>query len=194
MKRYGIPLLFAVFFIGMLALVMRDKLISPKMWPFSRVSNKTYMSAFILKSEAFDHNSEIPSLYTCDGENINPPLQIEGVPEGTLSLVLIVDDPDAPSGTFTHWVMWNIPADTMFIEEDSVAEGSIGMTTSGTKGYRGPCPPTGAHRYFFKLYALDSKLSLPEGVERDVLEEAMKGHVLAETHIMGLYRREEEAY
>lgn len=162
--------------------------------PPSLVSDTITMSTFTLTSKAFDHNSEIPQLYTCDGENINPPLEVNGAPALTKSFVLITDDPDAPRGTFTHWTMWNIPGDTALIGEDSVPEGNTGITTAGTKGYRGPCPPEGAHRYFFKLYALDTKLSLPDGAERNVLEQAMEGHILAETHLMGLYRRQEEAY
>lgn len=192
------PLVAIVFLVGMFVFLVWEKLVLPDIGQNERssslVSDLNTMSTFTLKSEAFEHNSEIPSLYTCDGENINPPLKIEGVPEGTQSLALIVDDPDAPRGVFTHWIMWNIPAGTTGIEEDSIPEGSTGITTAGTKGYRGPCPPSGAHRYFFKLYALDTTLSLPEGAERETLEKGMEGHILEETHLMGLYRREEEAY
>lgn len=143
-----------------------------------------------LTSSAFTHNSRIPAKYTCDGANLNPPLAISGVPEGAKSLVLIVDDPDAPRGDFVHWTIWNISPETRQIAENSVPSGSVqGLTDFGKPGYGGPCPPFGEHRYQFKLYALDAGLDLsPSAKKRDV-ERAMKGHILSQTILIGLYSR-----
>jgi len=141
-----------------------------------------------LSSSAFGQNQAIPSAYTCDGANINPPLEIAGVPQGAQSLALIVDDPDAPMGTWVHWVVFNIPASTTAIEEDSVP-GETGNTNFGDDRYGGPCPPSGTHRYFFKLYALDTRLSLPQGAKKQALEKAMQGHVLAKAELIGVYKR-----
>ena len=144
----------------------------------------------MLKSPAFDHEGFIPSKYTCQGEDVNPELVIEDVPEGTKSLVLIMDDPDAPMGTWDHWVVWNIPPNVTVIGEDNVPPGAIiGKNSWGKNEYGGPCPPSGVHRYFFKLYALDTELDLgPSSTKHDV-EEAMKGHVLAEAVLMGKYSK-----
>ena len=143
-----------------------------------------------IKSSAFKHTETIPSKYTCDGDDINPPLKIEEVPEEAKSLVLIVDDPDAPVGIWTHWTVWNINPKIEKIEEDSVPEGAVeGMTNFGSTGYGGPCPPGGEHRYFFKLYALDSKLELDPLTEADELEEAMDKHIIEKAELVGLYER-----
>lgn len=143
-----------------------------------------------ITSNAFDNNQPIPKKYTCDGENINPALTFHDVPEGTKSLVLIVDDPDAPRGTFTHWTVWNIDPAISFIEEGSVPEGAIeGMTDFGRPGYGGPCPPSGTHRYFFKLYALDIDLVLDSSATVFSLQRAMEGHILEKAELMGLYSR-----
>jgi len=145
------------------------------------------MAGLKITSPVFEQNGNIPSKYTCDGEDINPPLNIEGIPEGTQSLVLIVDDPDAPVGTWDHWVVWNIePADA--IKENSVP-GTQGMNSFGKRPYGGPCPPSGTHRYFFKLYALDTKLDLDPGSGKADAESAMKGHTLAKAEIIGVYKR-----
>lgn len=150
----------------------------------------TPMKTFILKSSAFEHNSSIPSRYTCDGEDVNPPLEISDVPEGTQSFALIVDDPDAPIGTFTHWLLWNIPLDITKIDEDSVPEGAVeGENDFGRVGWGGPCPPTGTHRYFFKMYALDTKLELERGATKAKLEKAMEGHILGKAELLGRYTR-----
>ncbi|MEW6611061.1 MAG: YbhB/YbcL family Raf kinase inhibitor-like protein [Patescibacteria group bacterium] len=143
-----------------------------------------------LSSSAFLHNTEIPSQYTCDGRDVNPPLTIEGVPADAQSLVLIVDDPDAPRGDWVHWLVWNINPSTSRIEEDSVPAGAAeGTTDFGRTGWGGPCPPSGVHRYQFKLYALDTTLSLvPSAKKRDV-ERAMEGHVLVQATLVGLYAR-----
>jgi len=145
------------------------------------------MEKLKITSQAFENNGVIPIKYTCDGEDVNPPLNIEGVPEKVKSLVLIVDDPDAPMGTWVHWVVWNIPP-TARIEEKSVP-GVEGMNTFKRHSYGGPCPPFGTHRYFFKVYALDSKLDLNTNSSKKDVERAIEGHVLAKGEIIGLYSR-----
>jgi Raf kinase inhibitor-like YbhB/YbcL family protein len=141
-----------------------------------------------VKSPAFENNKPIPVKYTCDGANVNPPLTVDGVPEETKTLVLIVDDPDAPMGTFDHWVVWNIPPTTQKIEENTVP-GTEGINTYRKHAYRGPCPPYGTHRYFFKVYALDTQLDLKTNSSKRDVEKAMKGHTLAEGELIGLYSR-----
>jgi len=144
-----------------------------------------------LISPAFENNQLIPSKYTCDGEDINPPLEISEVPEGTQGLVLIVDDPDAPMGTWTHWIVWNINPSTTLIEENSVPEGAFqGMNNFGKQPYGGPCPPSGTHRYQFKLYALDTKLELNPLSDKKNIEEAMENHIIEETMLVGLYKHQ----
>lgn len=145
------------------------------------------MGKLIVTSPAFGDKSRIPSKYTCDGDDVNPPIMIEGIPEAAESLVLIVDDPDAPRGTWDHWIVWNIPPKGK-LEEDSVP-GTEGMNDSGRQSYSGPCPPSGTHRYFFKVYALDTKLNLPTNSRKRDVERAMKGHILAEGQLVGLYSR-----
>jgi Raf kinase inhibitor-like YbhB/YbcL family protein len=142
----------------------------------------------VVKSPAFENNQLIPTKYSCDGDDVNPPLTIEDVPEGTKSLVMIIDDPDAPSGTWNHWVVWNIPPDARKIEENTVP-GTEGISTSRKHAYGGPCPPYGTHRYFFKVYALDAKLDLTADSTKNDVEKAMGSHVLAEGELLGLYRR-----
>lgn len=145
-----------------------------------------------IESGAFANNSPIPAKYTCDGANINPPLKIADVGSNALSLVLIVDDPDAPGGTWVHWVVWNIAAaKTAEIAEGSVPTGAVeGVTSFGKPGYGGPCPPSSTHRYFFKLYALDTKLSLDADSDKAQVEAAMAGHILARSELIGLYSRQ----
>jgi len=140
-----------------------------------------------LSSPEFKHNAFIPVKFTCQGEAVNPELIIEGIPTQAKSLALIMDDPDAPSGDFVHWVVYDI-AVTGRIEEDSIP-GKQGVNSSGGSDYVGPCPPTGAHRYFFKVYALDKMLDLYDGADKQALEEAMKGHILAQGELVGLYGR-----
>jgi len=140
-----------------------------------------------VKSPEFEHNDMIPSKFTCDGIDINPALIIEDIPPETQSLVLIVDDPDAPMGTWIHWVVFNISV-TNQIDEDSIP-GTQGMNDFRKLDYGGPCPPSGTHRYFFKLYALDTKFALEEGIRKDDLERAMEGHILVQTELIGLYSR-----
>ncbi len=144
-----------------------------------------------IQSLAFSNNQPIPPKYTCDGENVNPPLRFNDVPDVTESLVLIVDDPDAPAGTWVHWVVWNIPPAAHEILENSVPEGAIeGITDFGKPGYGGPCPPSGSHRYFFKLYALDTVLALSSSADVKDVELAMEGHILGEAQLIGLYQRQ----
>lgn len=143
-----------------------------------------------ITSSAFKHKSKIPSKYTCDGENINPPLELSGIPKEAKSLVLIVGDPDAPSKTWVHWVVYNIDSSTTKIEENSVPSGSVeGITDFGSKGYEGPCPHSGTHRYFLKLYALDKILEAPSGLTKQQVLEIMRDHVLEEAELIGLYSR-----
>ena len=146
------------------------------------------MADLSVKSPAFEHGKLIPKKYTCDGQDINPPLTIEGIPKEAKTLVLAVDDPDAPSGTWDHWIVWNIPASTSKIAENSVP-GKEGVNSFRQQGYGGPCPPGATHRYFFKVYALDTELSLDASSRKKDAEKAMQGHVLAKGELMGLYRR-----
>ncbi len=147
----------------------------------------------ILRTHIFRHQGEIPPRFTCDGANVNPILIIEDVRRDAKSLVLIVDDPDATRGvTFTHWIVWNIPSQTIEIKEGEVPKGALqGRNDFGEEKYGGPCPPRGSkqHRYMFKLYALDKALDLPAGSEKDKLERAMERHILEQTTLMGLYAR-----
>jgi Raf kinase inhibitor-like YbhB/YbcL family protein len=148
------------------------------------------MADLQIRSTAFVTNGYIPARYTCDGTDINPPLEIADVPAGTKSLALIVDDPDAPVGMWVHWVVWNIDPATREIAEDSVPSGAgQGKNDWKRNNYGGPCPPSGVHRYFFKLYALDVKLNLGSGATKTELEKAMHGHILANAELIGLYKR-----
>lgn len=142
-----------------------------------------------LTSPAIDNNGDIPDKYTCKGEDINPELNIEDLPDETESLVLIIEDPDAPSGTWLHWLVYDIPADRTSIGEDSVP-GTQGMNDFDRIEYGGPCPPSGEHRYFFGAYALDSELDLEEGASRTEIENAMEGHVIETCELMGRYSRD----
>lgn len=143
-----------------------------------------------ITSPAFDNNASLPSRYTCDGEDINPPLGLVDVPAEAQSLALIVDDPDAPAGTWVHWTVWNIPPDVRSLGENSVPSGAgEGMTSFGRTGWGGPCPPSGIHRYFFKLFALDTVLNLTSSVDITTLEKAMEGHILARAELIGWYKR-----
>lgn len=143
-----------------------------------------------IESPAFKNNENIPAKYTCDGQDVNPALKISEVPEGAKSLVLIVDDPDAPMGTWVHWTVWNIATSTSEITENSVPEAAIeGLTDFGKPGWGGPCPPSGTHRYFFKLFALDMTLDLDSSAKIEDLETEMQGRILAQAELIGLYQR-----
>ena len=142
-----------------------------------------------LTSSVFQQGGDIPSKFSCDGANTSPPLQISEVPAGAKTLVLIVDDPDAPSGLFTHWMVWNLSPQTSTISEGSAPGGVHGTNDFGKSGYGGPCPPSGTHRYYFRVFALDRKLDLANGAKRSQLDAAMKGHVTTQGELMGRYSR-----
>jgi Raf kinase inhibitor-like YbhB/YbcL family protein len=145
-------------------------------------------SSISITSSSFQAGGDIPAKFTCDGTNVSPALQIGGVPNEAKSLVLIVDDPDAPRGLFTHWIIWNIdPKTTRVAENSAPAAGVQGTNDFGKRNYGGPCPPSGTHRYFFKIFALDTKLELKPNARRAELDAAMRGHVLAQGELMGRY-------
>ena len=141
-----------------------------------------------LASPAFEEGETIPTEYTCEGEGVSPPLQIDNLPDGARTLVLIVDDPDAPGGTWDHWVAFDI-APTSEIARDVGALGTAGLNSWSTIGYGGPCPPTGTHRYIHQVYALDTELGLAEGATKAEVLEAMEGNVLSEATLIGVYQR-----
>jgi len=146
------------------------------------------MKELAIKSPVFEPNSQIPKKHSCDGQNTNPPLIIEGTPKESKSMALVVDDPDASCGTFDHWVVWNIPSSTTRIAENSVP-GTEGLNGARQVGFMGPCPPSGTHRYFFKVYALDVELNLGVKSTKRELEKAMQNHVIAKGELIGLYHR-----
>ena len=147
-----------------------------------------------ITSPAFQNNTSIPSVYTCDGKNINPPLEFSDIPGNAKSLVLIMDDPDVPSQAgvtvWDHWVVFNIPPTVINIEEGKNPAGILGKNTRGDLAYGGPCPPDREHRYFFKLYALDTMVSLPAGATKKDVETVMQGHIIAQGELIGLYNRQ----
>jgi len=151
--------------------------------------------AITITSTVFTEGSMVPQEYTCDGEDISPPLAWSGVPDGTKSLALICDDPDAPMGTWVHWVLFNIPAHIMELpakipHEKIIQNGAKhGINDFRKFGYGGPCPPGGTHRYYFKLYALDTEINLEAGITKAQLLKTMEGHILAEGQLMGRYSR-----
>lgn len=146
--------------------------------------------ALHVSSSAFSEGQPIPEKYSCDGRNLSPPLKWNGAPEKTKSLAIIVDDPDAPSGTFTHWVLYDLPAKTSELKEGSSGAGKEGVNSFKKKGYGGPCPPpNGAHRYVFHVYALDIDSLGKAGLSKQDVSAAMKGHVLAEGQLIGKYKR-----
>jgi len=142
-----------------------------------------------ITSSAFQEGGNVPSKFTCEGSDTSPPLQITGIPSQAKSLVLIADDPDAPSGLFTHWLIWNIPPQTTSISEGNAPRGVHGTNDFGKSGYKGPCPPSGTHKYSFKVFALDRELDLRGGAKRSQLDAAMKGHVIAQGELVGRYGR-----
>jgi hypothetical protein len=143
-----------------------------------------------IESPAFTQNERIPAKFTCDGLGLLPPLLILKTPEEARSLAIVVDDPDAPSGTFTHWTIWNVPPDTTEIHEGEPPVGVQGRTDFGEVGWGGPCPPDGEHRYFFKVYALDATLDLPTGAGVEELDAAMSGHIVDKAGLIGVYERQ----
>ncbi len=154
------------------------------------------MEKISVLAEGFNEGDIIPDEFTCNGKDISPSISLKGIPEGTKSIALIMDDPDAPGGTFVHWIIYDIPSRTQNLPkgmppDKTLADGSMqGMTDFGQPGYGGPCPPPGKpHRYFFKVYALDMKINLPAGASKNQVESAMKGHILADGVLMGKYQR-----
>jgi Raf kinase inhibitor-like YbhB/YbcL family protein len=148
-------------------------------------------------SSAFESGELMPVKYTCNGENVNPSLEFVDVPERAVSLVLIMDDPDVPvtvreDQIWDHWIKFNIPTSVKTVAENSEPEGVAGVGTSGNLKYHGPCPPDRQHRYFFKLYALDTKLNLPEGVTKKEVETAMTKHIIDQAELIGLYEQPDE--
>jgi Raf kinase inhibitor-like YbhB/YbcL family protein len=161
----------------------------------AKTTEQQEVTALRVTSTAFTDGGMIPQRYTCDGDDTSPPLSLDGVPDGTRSIALIADDPDAPRGIFVHWVVYDLPPDLHELPDgirpNEVLDGGgrQGVTDFGTVGYGGPCPPSGTHRYFFKVYALDAELNLPPGRSKANLLKAMEGHILAQGQIMGRYKR-----
>jgi Raf kinase inhibitor-like YbhB/YbcL family protein len=157
---------------------------------YSKRNMATDISTTLLKidSPAFKNEEPIPSKYTCEGENISPPLTIHDIPQGAKSLALIVEDPDAPNGTFDHWLLWNIPVTHELEEKTNI--GTSGINGFGKTGYGGPCPPSGTHRYFFRVYALDEEIALIAGSDKKLLLEAIDEHVMAMGEIMAKYEKQ----
>lgn len=157
---------------------------------------KQDMEKISISIDGFNEGDMIPDKFTCEGKDVSPPISWTGIPGGTKSIALITDDPDAPGGTFVHWVLYNLPANILKLPESipqdkTLADGSMqGMTDFGRPGYGGPCPPPGKpHRYYFKVYALDRKLDLQPLASKSQVENAMKGHILAQGELMGKYQR-----
>jgi hypothetical protein len=152
------------------------------------ILNMNAASSISVTTPAFQSGGDVAAKFTCNGANVNPELKINGVPNEAKSLVLIVDDPDAPRGLFTHWIVWNIDPKATDIGENSAPAGGIqGTNDFGKRNYGGPCPPSGTHRYFFKIYALDTKLDLKPSARRAELDAAMRGHTLAQGELMARY-------
>jgi len=169
---------------------------APIEMPVEAAEQEGQEAPFELTSTAFASGETIPQQYTCDGDDVSPPLAWSDPPPGTQSFALIADDPDAPVGTWVHWVLYNLPAEARALPEAipagaELADGSRhGKNGWGRPGYGGPCPPSGTHRYFFRLYALDTALNLAAGASNKQVLQAMEGHVLAETELMGIYTRQ----
>ncbi|KIC95715.1 YbhB/YbcL family Raf kinase inhibitor-like protein [Flavihumibacter solisilvae] len=142
-------------------------------------------ASLAISSNAFREGEMIPIEYSCDGEHVNPPLNIAQIPEGTQTLAIIMDDPDAPKGTYDHWIVWNIPVFSSIPANTN--PGISGVNSAGKTGYHGPCPPSGTHRYFFHVFALDSRLDILAGETRQVLEKAMENHIIGQGTLMGKY-------
>ncbi len=149
-----------------------------------------------ITSSAFEEGGTIPSKYTCDGADISPPLQWDSVPDGTVSIAIISDDPDAPMGTWVHWVLYNLPADVNHLSENMPDDETLpdgtrqGLTDFGKTGYGGPCPPGGIHRYYFKIYALDKKIDVAVVIDKEGLLKNMEGHIIAQGQLIGKYKRQ----
>ena len=155
---------------------------------FYEIKNWKELIIVKITSPAFKDNEKVPAKYTCDGQDINPPLNIDDLPKDAKELAIIIEDPDAPSKTWTHWLVYNMPVN-IHIDENSVP-GKQGMNDFGKKKYNGPCPPSGQqHRYYFKVFALDERLELDSGLTKKELETAMEGHILEQAQLVISYRR-----
>ncbi len=159
--------------------------------PVAKTTSQGASKAMLITSAAFAAGEPIPAKYTCTGADTSPPLAWANAPDGTQSFALIFDDPDAPGGTWVHWLLFNLPADTRALAENTAPpDGTrIGKNSWGRTDYGGPCPPSGTHRYFFKLYALDAPLTLAAGANKSEIEAAMNGHILAHATLMGIFAR-----
>ena len=161
----------------------------------SPINSKEKKMTMKVTSSAFENGEFIPPLYTCNGKNISPDLKWSGFPKGTKSFAVIADDPDAPMGEWVHWIVYDIPANVTELEKNFPKDRELpngvkqGVTDFGKPGYGGPCPPSGTHRYFFKVYALDEYLNLPAGLTKAQLLKSMEGHILAKGELMGKYKR-----
>ena len=184
--KYKILILLSVIIIIMVCYYLNSTLLQTTQDFVIGVNNISYMK---LTSPEFNNGDAIPKKYTCDGIDVNPPLDISFVPKDTKSLVLIVDDPDAPSGVWDHWIKFNIKPTTSFIAEGDENFGVSGKGTSGKLSYMGPCPPDKEHRYNFTLYAVDIELPFKQGAAKNELLNSMKDHILAETTLLGRYSR-----
>ncbi len=154
------------------------------------LSQVAYGGKMKIESPAFKHQERIPSKFTCEGTNVNPALKFLDIPQNAKSLVLIMDDPDAPMGTWVHWTLWNMnPATTEILEHSVPTSATQGITSFGKPGYGGPCPPSGTHRYFFKLFALDTDLKLQTTSKASDIEKAITGHIVSTAELIGLYSR-----
>ncbi|MDQ3047726.1 MAG: YbhB/YbcL family Raf kinase inhibitor-like protein [Bacteroidota bacterium] len=147
----------------------------------------TINSSLRITSPAFVHEGMIPAEYTCEGKNINPEIHINEIPPETKSLVLIMEDPDSKKGVIDHWIMWNIPVQNIISKNSSA--GNLGMNSSGQLNYKGPCPPEGTHRYFFKVYALDDMLDVKDGAKKETVEAAMNDKIVASGELVGVYKK-----
>jgi len=156
----------------------------------SKANITTKATHMNIKSTAFLEGENIPKIYTCDGDATPPPLSISGIPAETKSIALILEDPDAPGGTFVHWVLWNIDPHNAEIKNGTPPGASEGLNGAGKNAYYPPCPPSGSHRYFFRVYALDEKLDLPEKTTADSLQTSIKGRIIDEAELMGRYERQ----
>lgn len=188
----GKNILFIIIFIAACFAVWFERAQAPK--NLEILEQTSYTVEMQIESSAFKNNGSIPKKYTCDGDNANPPLVFKNVPNGVKSFALVLEDPDVPrsirpDGMFDHFVMWNISSEIKIVEEGALPAGIFGKNTAGTKKYIGPCPPDREHRYFFKLFALDEQISLPEGSVKSELLSAMEGHVISEAELVGRYNR-----
>ncbi|HVY68061.1 MAG TPA: YbhB/YbcL family Raf kinase inhibitor-like protein [Patescibacteria group bacterium] len=189
MKKIFLILLI-LFLLAALAVVVWRRQSAPQLLAPAPAAAVMQVVPMTITSSAFADNQPIPAKYTCDADGINPPLQFAHVPQGAQSLLLAVTDPDAPSGTWVHWLVWNLDPSLTGLDENAVPAGAVqGRASSGQNVYSGPCPPSGTHHYLFTLYALDEKLDLPSYSTWDKVGAVLSGHVLGQAQLIGLYGR-----